>query len=230
MGSGGNESTWSGCVSVALACVAVRSRSRLRDDAATVVEAPAAAIQGSGALGRWRSSGPAEGRAMRLRRNGASSGVVPVPEARAIASGAKLGAPTSVGETGGRAKGGSGGTTTGGSGGTTAGGSGSCGGVGGVTSGGSGGTMSGGVGEMGEMRPPDSGGLIEIDGAKGTVEVAQFVSMFQVQIHPGMPVSIVCVVSEPVISPQVQVQFQIQDEGRLGASAVPCAGCVAAGA
>ena len=49
--------------------------------------------------------------------------------------------------------------------------------------------------------------------------------MFQVQIHPWIPVSIICVVPGPVVSPQVHVQFHVQTEGTLAPPVVTGTGC-----
>jgi hypothetical protein len=61
--------------------------------------------------------------------------------------------------------------------------------------------------------------------------------MFQLQIHPGFPVSIVCVVPPGVIPPQLQFQFHVQlvgwadadGAGAAGAGSGACAGVGAAG-
>ena len=97
----------------------------------------------------------------------------------------------------------------GGTGGTT---SGSCGGAGSANVGGTG---RAGAGTTGEMTVGDCGGVIGAAGAAGAAGVAQIVSRFQVQIHPWKPVSIACVVSDPVVSPQVHVQFQVHVDGTL---------------
>jgi hypothetical protein len=49
--------------------------------------------------------------------------------------------------------------------------------------------------------------------------------MFQVQIHPWIPVSIVCVVPGALVSPQVHVQFHVQTEGTLAPPVVTGTGC-----
>jgi hypothetical protein len=56
------------------------------------------------------------------------------------------------------------------------------------------------------------------------------VSTFQVQIHPWIPVSIVCVVPGSVISPQVHVQFHVHTEGMLAPPVVTGIGCGAVAA
>ena len=88
----------------------------------------------------------------------------------------------------------------------------------------------GGVG--GKISPDDSVGLtdpIEDWSVEGCRHVDPVV---QVQTHPWIPVSIVCVVLPAVISPQVQVQVQSHAVGRLDvAGAVTAgAGVVAGGA
>ena len=105
----------------------------------------------------------------------------------------------------------------------------------------------GGVSE-GKMTPEDSDGFTGATGGVGAAGVAQVGSIFQVQIHPGIPVSIVWVIPGSVISPQVHVQFHVQvdgsgeeacaaalvgagsgpgelDAGVVGADRPACAGC-----
>jgi hypothetical protein len=81
------------------------------------------------------------------------------------------------------------------------------------------------------MVPDDSGGLtggIVTAGAGGGTHIDP---RFHVQTHPWIPVSIVCVVLPPVISPQVQLQFQFQTLGRLdGAGAAAGVAACAVGA
>jgi hypothetical protein len=61
--------------------------------------------------------------------------------------------------------------------------------------------------------------------AGGSVEGCTHVDpLVQVQTHPWIPVSIVCVVLPAVISPQVQVQVQSHAVGRLDVVAAVTAG------
>ena len=70
----------------------------------------------------------------------------------------------------------------------------------------------------GEMSPPDSGELVDEIGA----EAWQFVPTFQFQIHPWIPVSIVFVISPPLVSPHPEtLRFHTHDDG---AGVTGCAG------
>jgi len=70
------------------------------------------------------------------------------------------------------------------------------------------------------MRPPDSGGLIGAGAAGASGVAAHIVPTFQVQIHPEMPVSIVCVIPGSLVSPQVHVQFHVHTDGTVAPAVV----------
>lgn len=102
----------------------------------------------------------------------------------------------------------------------------------GATGGVGGNGATGGVGATGgEIPPDDSGGLTGSIGGVGAGIDAHIGARFQVQTHPWIPVSIVCVVPPGVVSPHVHVQLQFQTLGIDGGLTVGAtgAGVTAAG-
>src|SRR5262249_11894506 len=75
---------------------------------------------------------------------------------------------------------------------------------------------SGSAGSVGSSRfaAGDSGGITESIFGESGAAPAQMPLRFHVQFQAWPPVSIVCVVPPPVVSPHVHVQFQFQLEGR----------------